>query len=121
MNVLTRQYKYENQSMTQSTGNCLKILCWNVEGGLNQSYNRHPMVKKVIQDSDCDYLLAQEAAGLSGGYQQRNNAKLSNIIGMNNITTDLYGTTAIYTKDRNDKQVEILFPDDLFTTNYVSI
>ena len=129
-NKISRKYIQHKNQLRQcdiiNTNNIhqrkINIMCWNVDGGLNERYkNHHPMMNHIYAHKDIHIIMAQEAAGLKGGYQICNISKLTNINDMNLVTHDIYGITAIYVHKSCSKHIPIIFPNSIYPPNTLPI
>ena len=115
MRRLSEKYKrIKSSSESMQNQNSLKIISWNVDGGLNPQYNNNINVVNVINEASADWLLIQEAAGLKGGYKKSNQHNIAELKGMDHVATDEFGTTVISAKRVIDNFIKIPLPDDLF-------
>ena len=105
--------EFEQHSQNKIEG--LKMMYWNVDGGMNIISSKHEQILHAIDQFKPTILCVQEAIGTKGkGYIRRSKSSCGNVSKMKLITMDDYGVTAIYLHHKVRDYVTLHFPSSLF-------
>ena len=95
--------------------NKMKMMIWNVDGGMNKNSKKHDLTLFEINTFKPSILLTQETLGTKGtGYKRQNKNKCGEPVGMKLICIDECGVTAIFLRDDVKDYIKIDFPPQLF-------